>query len=158
MALVIILALVIAVGFQAYAIWKTGRFPSSGLMVFIVLIGVPAIRVLYHTRKNEHAKRGTAQLFITVEGTSIRRGPGDAPVIPWNRFNSLRFRRLRYHNAGRDTWHLRLSVPFWQFSLQHDVQVIIECTPRQAALVRSEIRQRWRAARAAAGRESNGSS
>lgn len=155
-ALVIFVVLTLGIAYQAYRTWKSGQLQSGFLVMMLVLIVIPASRMRRHSRKTERAQRGTVQLLFTAEGASIRRGPGDSRLIPWGRFRRLRFRKLRYHSAGTDSWHLRLNVPYWHLRWRSDdVEGIIECTRREAALVRGEIRRRWRVACAAAIRERN---
>lgn len=145
-AVLILLFALAAVGFEVYMIWKTGR-PRFGLTFMLLIMGiVQAIRMIPHLRGTQDAQGGPTQLFFTPQGVSMRRGPGDARIIAWKRFRRLRFQKFRIHKVGKNSWHLRLMYPF--LSIQwRPIEAFIECTPREAALLRSEIRRRLRAAR-----------
>ncbi len=151
LASLIILAMMSFVAYLGYRTWKTGRFGGGGAStVILLLIFVQISRMLYHTRQTERAPKGTTQWLITLDGLAIRRGPGDAGVIPWNRFKRIHLRKMRYRKVSGGWWHLRLAVPFWQLEWHRDREMIVQFTSREAALIRGEIRRRWRAGRNAA--------
>jgi len=118
--------------------------PPALLFVFFVS---RLYRLRYPRTQPDRAEQsGSTQLLCTSEGASIRLGPGQARAYPWKRFRKLRFRRLWFHKRKRDAWLLELRIPFWQYFGYHPIALILECTLREAALVRNELRRRIRGA------------
>lgn len=149
LAIVILAALASAItgmAFDAYRSWKTGSpraVTLPGLIPFIfvaALVGVARLRS--HVRRSREQHWGTIQLLFTRAGASKRRGPGEPRFVPWERFRRLRFRKLRSIRAGKRLWRLRLTVPFFRWFRWEQFEALVECTPREAALMRAEIRRR----------------
>lgn len=136
--------LVIAEVYRTYQSWGTasGNLPIWPF-VFLAVIVTKAIEIIARRRgrRAQPGGSGATQLFFSTSGASARRKLGPPGVVRWEEFRKFRFRRVR-----PDQWLLRLSYPFWQLRWRHDVEAIIECTRREAALVRGEIRRRMRAA------------
>lgn len=152
----ILLFLITVVPIAAYEGWKTGaNFIEMGLIVLALMIG-GGVRLRSHVKRVREECSGTLQLLFTRTGASRRRGPGEPQLIPWERFRRLRFRKLRTVRGGKRLWLLRLTVPFFRYFGWERFEALIECTPREAALVRNEIRRRLRNA-GAAKRKSGGS-
>ncbi len=141
-AMVIVALVVGAVGHSFYQYWATGR-PSSGFLFWIPIVVIAgAVRLRPHVRRSRTDQWGTVQLLFSRTGVSLRRGPGEPSYVPWDRFRKVRFRNLRFYRVRKETWRLRLGHPFWQFRWTA-FDVLIECSRREAALIRGEVRRRW---------------
>lgn len=153
LAILIFIVLACGVGWDVYKFCKTGSVEISLSFWFFIIVIVGTARLRSHVRRSREERWGTIQLLFTNAGASKRRGPGEPRFVPWERFWRLRFRKLRSIAGGKRLWRLRLAVPFFRWFGWEPFEALIECTPREAALVRRTIRRRWRAARVAAGRE-----
>lgn len=152
LGVLIIMYVVCVTAVRAYERWVTISRMSNivficgvALISTIYAFGRRNLMIWYSTRIREQYW-GTVQLLFTTAGASKRRGPGEPRFVPWERFRRLRFRRLRSLRAGKRLWRLRLTVPFFRWFRWEQFEALIECTPREAALVRGEIRRRLRAA------------
>ncbi len=138
--------------FQAYMFWRGGLYVGVVATILFLVAILDLFRLRPHVRRSRVERWGPALLLFTSDGASMRRGPGEARPISWKQLAKLSFRRFRSRKGRKRLWHIRLTFPFWRIQLRR-MEAIIECTPREAALIRSEIRRRMRAARKAAARE-----
>lgn len=124
--------------FWIFDSWSKGVW-SFPIMIYLILWG--AIRHLRSLRaqSSDQASKGQTQMLFTPEGVSIRSGPGEASIVPWQKIRDVRIRRLRLHD---NLWLVRLRFPFWRTFRQEPLELLIECTKREAALVRNRIRRR----------------
>lgn len=122
--------------------WKSGSV-IHGLIAFVYAGGIVALLLSvlrYRKARREHG--GDTQLGFSSQGawkTTKKGGVGPPDVIPWDCFRKIRIRRL-----SKGVWRLQLTGPLLRGYL---VDGFIECTRREAALIRNEIRRRLRAAK-----------
>ncbi len=143
------LPVVIFLFYLAFATPRFSVWPGSLVIPLLVALYLFWAVTWIQKRRLRIAGIGMIQLCFSSSGAGARFGKGKPHFIPWRRFRDFRFRR-----AGRGAWRLRLSCGLWRELLTvpfvrrvepHKVSAIIECSRREAALIRSEIRRRLRA-------------
>ncbi len=131
--------------------------PRGGWSLTAVWVVVAVVSVLWNARRLLSARRegrGTIRWVFSSRGACRRQPDGRLPWIPWGSFSELRFRRLR-----RGAWRMELLADHLGIYLYEGapyplvggarIRAVVELTPREAALVRHEIRRRMhRASRA----------
>lgn len=144
------LPMAIFIFYLALSTLRLRQWPES--LVVPLLLSVYAFRIAtwIRNRRLRLAHGGMIQLCFASNGVGQRLGRGKPHLIPWKQLRAFHFRR-----AGRDVWHLQLSrgvwgrvlsVPFVHRVERRRVYAMIECDRREAALIRNEIRRRFRAA------------
>ncbi len=133
-------------GFLVYVIIRHGYqlLMSVPVVYWIILLAsIPWAIVSWVRRRDVRQQRGgTVQLLFSSLGASQRKGSGQPNFIPWTEFSRLLFWRV-----GKNLWCLVLDVGRWRtFWRGKYVRAVIECSRREAALLRSELRKRLRAA------------
>lgn len=146
LATVLLLFMFSIAGFQIYMFWRRGRYAGAVFVAFFAAAIVELVRLWPHARRTQEEQQGTVQLFFASNEVSFHRHGQNATMVPLERFARLHFRRNRSQKTGRDLWHVRLAYPWWHLTFR-PIDALIECTQREAALVRGEIRRRMEAAR-----------
>ena len=144
-AVVAVGAIVVLIPIQAINFW---------LIVGGVLLAGVAISAWMEIRRERRMNNdiGDVDLFLDTQSVVIRRPHARNRAHPWRRFRhatirygSRRSKRIRRDGVRR--WLLKLNVRYPARFVKDSPQYYIQCTKRQAALLRNELNRRIRKAR-----------
>ncbi|MCH8342539.1 MAG: hypothetical protein IH983_00950 [Planctomycetes bacterium] len=138
-ALTLLMVLPVAAGRPAWG-------PAIPLYL-LAMAGVPLFGWLYRRRlRARHG--GDARVLITDEGVALLHDPWSNESQPWSRFAEVKVRRrFKLRRTSNRKWRLRLKRKRWHPLLGWDIDVVLDGTQREAALLRNEIRRRIQTAR-----------
>lgn len=157
----------------ALAVWRHGDRPNPWMvltMAFLILVCVPvgvaafvfpvasvyktlfwpvmavgSVFGLFHEVRKYVLKfkaRTNSLLLAESRGIALRWDGRWKARREWPKLSAFKFRR-----TWRGRWRLRLKQKWWHPLVGRDVDVVLDGTWREAALLRNEIRRRIQAAR-----------
>lgn len=91
---------------------------------------------------------GDNRVLISDDGVALLHAPWSNESQPWSRVAEVKVRRrFKFRRTWNRNWRFRLRQKRWHPLLGWDIDVVLDGTLREVALLRNEIRRRIQAAR-----------